>query len=381
MFSWKNRYWFGPLLIFAVGLTARTAYWLYKGTSLGRDTSVYTDVCSLWVADPASALVAKKGVLYSGFTLPLCGFLSIPGMTYDHWVGFQILLSALSCVVVYQIGSKLVDDRTGLVAGLALALLWDTFNWDVYVLSDSLFTAGMVFVLWALMWHHHTRGWQSRAAVLAGMGYLLLSRPHGFPLVAGWLLYDVFQSDRKRLGIFASRAVPIGIGVSTLASLPYVVQRYELLTKWSRGDIIVSDATYVYPFITGSTDQPVQFVLTNVHHLLVMGILKAVFFFTPLLLRHSAIHMAINLTTYLPVILIGFFGLYRAYCDDFYLFRMWATPVLVLTLITAVTFVSWDLRYRAPLGPVFALAFGYAVSDVADRQSVRSVRQSLWRQD
>jgi len=130
----------------------QTGLLAYRGTALGNDTNGYTRVCSTWFTDHIAALFAHKGIPYSGFTLPLCSVLSIPGATFDPWIALQIIISALGCVLIYRIGTELIDYRAGLLAGVALAVLWDTFLWDVYVLSDSLFTFGMIIVLWALTW-------------------------------------------------------------------------------------------------------------------------------------------------------------------------------------------------------------------------------------
>jgi hypothetical protein len=317
------------------------------------------------MTDPLSAAFAHKGILYSGFTVPLCGILSISGATFDTWVGIQMFLSALGCVLICVIGTKLVDFRAGVTAGFALALLWDTFQWDVYVLSDSLFVFGIVLVLGSLTWHHHNRTALSRLAVFVTMGYLMLSRPHGFPLVAGWVLYDLFpQGDKRRLDLFKTRIVPLLSSIGVVAAIPYAISRYELVDIMQVGWIVINDPNYIYPFISESGDGGLWFVLTNIHHIFVMAVLKTVLFFAPLLPRQSTTHIVINLLTYLPILLIGFIGLLNAWREDYHLFRMWATPVLVLVAITAVTFVSWDFRYRAPLGPVFALGFGYALSTV-----------------
>ncbi|MGB9931518.1 hypothetical protein [Haloarcula amylolytica] len=353
-----------PLFVFIVALLARTAYWIYGGTAVGADTNGYLRACEVLATEgPVAFVFGHKGILYSGFTVPLCSVLSIPGATFDLWVIVQILLASLGSVLIYKIGTELVDRPAGVLSGLAMAVLWDTFQWDVYVLSDSLFTFGMVLVLGALAWHHREETTASRVAVFATMGYLLVSRPHGFPIVMGWVLYDLFpKGDKRRLGLFSTRWIPLLGGASLVAAIPYAVQRYYLLDVWESGELIIYESGYAYPYVSEATGGIVGFVLSNLHHLLVMGILKTGLFFIPALPRHSAVHIAVNLVTYLPITAVGFVGLAQAWKNDFRLFRMWASPVIVLAGVTAVTFVSWDLRYRAPLGPVFALAFGYAVT-------------------
>lgn len=353
----------GVVAVFSVAICARVAYWLFEGPFSANDTSWYTDICEVWIADPAAIASGGIGILYSGFTVPLCSFLSIPGTTLNHWVMFQILVSSLGCVLVYRIGVVLIDYRAGVVSGLALGLLWDTFQWDMYVLSDSLFIFAVVLVLSALAWHQRERTWRSKATVFVTMGYLIVVRPFGLALVVGWVLYDLYpRIESRRFNLLSTRWIPM-IGVAgAVVIAPFAFQQYGIFELWERGSIIINDSTYVYPFVDETSSGTVAFALKNGHHLIAMGLLKILFFFTPLLPRHSPVHIIINLITYLPVILVGSVGLVTSWRDDFHIFRMLATPVIVMAAVTAVTFVSWDLRYRAPLGPVFALGFGYAVS-------------------
>lgn len=348
--------------IFAFALLARLGFWAYNGTIVGNDD--YSQVCSLWFSDPVAGLFAHKGILYAGFTVPRCAFLQLPGTTAQGWIAVQILLSAVGCVLLYRIGVALVDFETGLFAGVALAVLWDTFFWDVSTLSDSLFTFALVLAAWSLVNYSRNPSTRNRIGAFVALGYLAITRPHGIAFVLGWLAFDLFPvgSDR-RLGLFSGRLVP-GIPFALApAGLPYVVERYDLVDVWQSGWIVIFDSSlFVYDFPTQGDPGFVEFAVGNVHHVFVMGVLKVVFFFAPFVPRHSLVHILINAVTMLPVYVLGFAGMVRARRRCYPLFRLCIGPVVGILIVTAVTFVSYDFRYRAPVGPLFALACGYFLS-------------------
>jgi len=56
------------------------------------------------------------------------------------WVVIQMVLSAFTAVLIYYTATRLVDRTAGLVAGLSFAVLFDTFRFSVFLLSETMFT-------------------------------------------------------------------------------------------------------------------------------------------------------------------------------------------------------------------------------------------------
>lgn len=360
------------ITIFGLALFLRVGYWLYAGTQFGGDWDGYSEACSIWATDPLGILTAHKGVLYAGFTFPFCQVLALPGTTVETWVLIQITLSALACVIVYRTGRILVDDTAGLVAGFGLAILWDTFLWTRTLYSTAMFTFAMVCCLWAFAHYQESGSWTTKLALFAAFGFLSITHPLGPPIVLGWLVYDVhpqFAAASRRL--FEHRVVPAVASLSSVVLGVYAADRYWLPDRWYRGEVVYNDPTYSIPVQEAPTF--IEFLVTNHVYAMAIPVARVLLFFVPFFPRNSLARIGLNLATYTPLLLAGSYGAYRVWDERRDLFRYLVTPAIVLLAITAVYTVSWDLRYRAVLGPSMVLLTGYVVSE-----SVQLA--SMWRQ-
>ena len=350
------------IAIFLLALLLRLGYWRYAGTQFGGDWSGYSEACTVWATDPLGILTAHKGILYAGFTLPFCQVLSLPATTVNTWVAIQIILSALACIVVYRTGRLLVDDTAGLVAGFGLAILWDTWLWTRTLYSTAMFTVAMVCCLWAFAHYQRSGSWPAKTALFAAFGFLSVTHPLGPPIVLGWVVYDVrpqFAAASRR--IFTHRSIPAMASLSSLALGLYAANRYWLPDRWYRGEVVYNDPTYSIPVQEAPTF--VEFLVTNHVYALAIPVARALLFFVPFFPRNSLARIGLNLVTYTPLLLIAGYGAYRVWHERRDLFRYLVTPAVVLLAITAVYTVSWDLRYRAVLGPCVVLLAGYIISE------------------
>jgi hypothetical protein len=107
-----------------------------------------------------------------------------------------------------------------------------------------------------------------------------------------------------------------------------------------------------------------KFVLANLDHVLIMGMLRTVIFFIPLIggAGFSPFWTGLNIAVLGPLILLSLYGLVRARRSNPALLSVVAVPLVVVVAIVAVTFISLSWRYRAPLGPVMAIIAGYVVA-------------------
>lgn len=362
------------VMLFSFALLARIGFWFFKGTNVANDWSGYQKTCSVWFTNPLGIVSAWKGPFYAGFTLPSCVITSIPGTTVDVWIAVQVTLSAIVPVLVYWTGRELVNETSGLVAGLCMVVLWDTFQWSIVTTSDALFTFAFAVVLWAVARHRATPSRRTHAVVLVSIMYLSLTRPYGFPLAIGWLVFEPYVSEEDALLPFdTSWWLPVIFGAASVAAVPRFIQRYSLVEVWSQGIVVSFSDTYVYKYPVQEADTWLGFVAANAPHLVVLGTYKAVMFFAPFVGRHSTIHIVVNAVTYVPITALGFLGAYDVVRRRQDLARYWVTPVVVLTLVSAVTFVSYGFRYRAPLGVSFALLSGFAVSSRLGGERLRSL--------
>lgn len=367
--------------IFLVALCGRLAYWALAGTSVGAITDTWLAYSSYSVTEITSTLLSEElaqFVLYLGYWLPLSTVTKISGGSLNTMVAVQILLSSLGCVLVFDIGRRHVNLLCGTIAGLSMAVLFESFAWSTRVLSDSLFTFVLTAAIWRLGLYQQNKTTRNRILALLVLGYLTITRPFGAPIVFGWLLYDMSKNTDVRLDLFKSRRLLkglVGIGLPIVATI--LVWRWGtvMIDFWSRGVLVADDPSFPrYPFAK-YTEESISFIplgdtlisvgkfmLFNIHHIVAMGIIKVLVYFLPVVPRFSTLHNAINIFTFVPVYSLGFLGIVRMYRTDRQLFRLVVTPLLVILLIISLTFTDWGWGYRAPTGPIFAIAAGYAIS-------------------
>lgn len=359
--------------IFLVAIAARLAYWFVSGTRVVGDANGALRFCEM--ASIGELVAYQHTVVYSGFQLPYCGFLSATGGFVDGWVILQVVLSALSCVLLYETGRLLVDRTAGLVAGFSFALVWEVFHWVVRPMSEPIFTIVAVVVLWRLAVYETNPTGRNRALAAGVLLYLALTRPNGLPIVAGYLLWDtLFESDESRLGVFPRRSINVA-----LIGLLGVLAVYRLLDdgaflpvqRWARGLVVTGHVYYDYTPV--ATESALSFVLFNVHHIVIISALRVAWFFSPVLPGWSTPHVVLSLVTLLPLILGGLVGSYSVFREERVLFKLWVTPVVMIVLTAMLLWVAGSRNFLGPAVASFALLSGYLVSDAIHRVSLSPV--------
>lgn len=361
-----RRYW-REILIFASALFLRLSYWAYKGTWAGGDAGSYREACTIWANNPLGIITAHKGIFYAGFTFPYCHILRLPGATADSWVLIQITLSALSCVIIYRTGRRLINETAGLFAAAGLVILYDMFLWTTLLYSTAMLTFAMVCSLWAFSRYHYSGSGPAKLALLTSFAFMSISHPFGPPIVLGWVLSDITPIGSSRR-IFNHRIIPIGVGISSVGLLLYALERYGLAGRFYSGNIMYQ--TYSLPVQEASSF--FEFIVTNHIYAVAIPIARMLLFFVPFVPRNSMARIIVNLSTYTPILIIAIYGAYRAWNDRRDLFRYFVMPGLMTVALTAVYIVSYDLRYRAVLGPPMVLLMGYELSERIPRHILPS---------
>ena len=365
------------ILILTIALTGRVGYWILNGTATGADTPTYTSTCDIWFTQPW--LLPR--IINAGFTIPFCLVTDLLGLSVDIWVALQIGLSTVTCVLVYAVASAHLDRIAGLVAGVSMAILWESFQWDIYILTDSIFVSVVTVALWAVSRHYRYRTRQTYWIAWASLALVFFTRAHGFPIVAGWLLLDFLpQGHRYRLNLIPNPMY--GIAIAILGTGILLTQYFGFLTdtifQWYGEGLLVWDSSmFQYPYELSQHASPIAFVVFNIHHIILITLLRFVLIFVPILPRWSTVHNAANVGTLVPIILASGYGFITMLRSKSNLFRLWAIPLVMLLLTISLTHVDWDWRYRAPAAPMFSLLTGYAGWRLWYSERVQSIKQLL----
>lgn len=358
-----HRFWTaGAVSVFGLALVVRAAYWYMAGTRVSPDGYAYLSMCGPFWHEPLGWFSGAIEVEYLGFQAPLCVFLALPGTTIDHWVLVQILMTSLAATLLFDAARRRYGVVAGYVAGLSMAVLWETAQWDVYILSESTFLFVLSLTIWGIVKHAEEPASGHARALLAGtLIWLAFTRPVGMPIAVAILAWDLLPATSAWRLALVARPWQAVLVVSAAVIL--------VATDSSRGDwaasavgdvyrqglLVHDDPTFRFAYTAHEAESFSGFVLANMGPVAVMGVLKSLLFFLPWVGRFSLLHNAVNTVTLVPVFLLAGTGAIRsmrAHSPDL---RWWLTPIVVIVGIAALTFIDYDWRYRAPLTPFLGM--------------------------
>ncbi|WP_436926478.1 glycosyltransferase family 39 protein [Halosimplex amylolyticum] len=350
--------------IFLVALVLRGWVWSNTGTMVVRDATRYLAWCNEF---SLGTLFGTRALVYSGYWLPYCGWLRATGEYVHGWVGVQIGLSALSCVLVYATGRHLVGRSAGLVAGGALAVQWEVYRWAARPQSEFMLTFAVALALWRLAHYHTTPTTRNRLLALGTLGFAALVRPNGLPIVAAYLLYDLLPATSDhRLNLGFPAKINLALVGGLVAAIAYRLQfgwaRGSMLFHWREGIVITPDR-FVYDYAPAPASGVVDFFVANAEHVVAIATLRGLWFFSPIMPGWSESHALRAMVTLGPLFVLAVLGIHAAVVrEQWDLLVLWVTP-LVAVVVTAMGI--WVAGWRNFLGPavvVYALFAGYYVS-------------------
>lgn len=182
-------------------------------------------------------------------------------------IGVNAVLGALTSVLVFLLGRRIIDHNAGLLAGLIIATDPTSVAYNLMLLTEPLFTFLLVLSIGYVIFAHRTG---SRTALIAGAvlcGWGILTRPIGLflPLFIGPTLRLLGPRTASR--------------VSTRTAIGYIVLALSLPMAWTIHNYVVAGVpqftsimainAYYYRAVplqkreVGATDQPTHHALAS----------------------------------------------------------------------------------------------------------------------
>jgi len=307
-------------------------------------------------------------LLYIGFIIPFCSVAALPVDTFVTMIVVQKLAYAVATALVFDTARRALNLRAGVVAGVSFALLFDSFRFTEWLLPDTIFTFVVALTLWTVILFYEDPSPRRRLALYAAIVWLVVTKPHGAPIVLGWLLYDIWAGGTERPKLAPSQRAGLGLLAIALfgiavAGQDYIAFSYDL---FRRGIVFSPPHDAPYPILYEYSPRPapfsLAFIFVNLDHIAIIATMRASVFFIPVLDDVLKSEWKLFNSFWMTAMLVGTaIGIFRAYRHRFDLVRMWFTPLVAMVLVTAVTFVDASFRYRAAMAPVFSLFTAYAV--------------------
>lgn len=350
-------------VIFLAALLLRLDQWFTWGPRVVRDGHRYVEWCSSLSVE---TVFGSRALLYTGYWIPYCGWLKATGGYVDGWVALQVVLSAVTCVFVYQAGSAFVGRWTGVVAGGAFVFQYEVYRWVTRAQSEFAMAFVFALALWQLARYHESPSRRNRLLALGALGWVAITRPNGLPIVAGYFAYDLFpSSSERRLDLTFSAPVNFGVLGTTVALMAYRLQfgwaEGSALAHWKLGTVITPDRL-VYEY-TPRPGEGLAFFVANAEHVVSIAVLRAVWFFSPVMPGFSTRHAVIATLSLGPLLVGTVLGIRTALARDRRLLVFWGTPLAMLVLTSVATWVPGWRNFLGPAAVVYALFTGYYVSE------------------
>jgi hypothetical protein len=349
-----------------------TAWWL-KGFRLRviGDAAAMTGLCN--------AGITSYPLDRMGFLIPYCFTVEVAGVR--PWLIIQILLWSIAVVALYRAGSILFDETTGFLAGLGIALTWETFRFAVRPQTDLMLLFAVALCFWALARYYHSETRKNMILVVGVVTLALISRPLSIPIVFGWIIWKMseyraeFSVNPRKMSrrVMGLTIGALGVGLFTIqrffvqrllrpAPTASINWRQGLAGSWYHGIIVThpGEPTIQYLYQPEPAGQMLKWMLLNIEHIVVMGLMRMAAFFIPLLPRWSTFHIVVNAVTILPFIIGTFLGARHLIKNGkTRIAGLLLAPIVGSLITVAIIFVDGGFNYRAPATLSFVLLTAY----------------------
>lgn len=168
----------------------------------------------------------------------------------------QCIIGALSCVLVFRLGVRLISLHAGILAGVLAAGLTDLIVFDQVLEPDSLLLFLTLTVLWLLIAPSAKLDWRRLAALGLCFGLAIAVRPSAWmllPVVGTGLLLSWRDVEcRRRVSAFAAFLLVFALVLTGLTLRNRSYSRHVVLSPWQvfyLGNNPASLGMYSYGFL------------------------------------------------------------------------------------------------------------------------------------
>src|SRR3989344_1367938 len=333
-----------PWVLFLLSSIIQLLYLRIGGVHMGGDSEFYLQGASI-LSHSNFSFIHLIGEGHPLYYLAYPTFLALLQNNILLVVGLQIILQAFANVLVYKTVARLHSQEAGIISGLVCALSFELFQWNTYILTDSLF----IFLIIAALYLHTKKSWYIFIAILCGM---ILLRPTAAPFLLAVVVSSTwhFKKIHKILGYTTFLLVVLYIVAHILsldAGMKLGVSGYihYFASLFERGVLVRDRASLVLPIEWAS---PLNIIF-----------LRLLLFWAPAISDFSLLHTLLNLITLLPIYIFGILGISK-YSKRFIL---GISVIIVFWIFQSFTELDYDWRYRLPVLPALIIFAGMGAAD------------------
>lgn len=150
----------------------------------------------------------------------------------------QMILSGLACYCLYRLTTRISRSSfSGFIASFMYLAFGEIVQWNTYIMTESLFTSGIIFLMYALHYSRTLGQWALAFLLLIAVS---LIRPMGITVLLAALLFIIFRFELLKR--FSLRFKVIGTGIVIVIGLVFLYYLLEgnpsVNFYYSRGQIV-----------------------------------------------------------------------------------------------------------------------------------------------
>ncbi len=363
----KNTYILSGL--FLISISVRLLYLKVLGSHIGQDSQFYSNAASILLDTNFNFLeLLNRGFPPYYWSYP--AILALFQNNIQYIIYFQIFAGALSSVFLYFIVSKIFNKLTGIFAALMFGLFFEIFQWDTYLLTDSLFVSFIITAIFLYFLSQQKKKNLYRILLSFVLLLLLFLRPTFLPLLGALILTVSWKWQRHNKIIFFAAGVTVAflVVLALLRQEPGAhlsIQGYAhyFVSLFQSGIIVRDRSEFIFP-----TYFTPELSFTNLFLFLQIFLAKLVSFWSPTAKKFSLSHIFLNLVTFIPLYIFGLIGIFKSLrnlpqdelAKKITLFSF--SCLLSFWIFHSLTEIDFDWRYRMPALPFLIIFASFGLS-------------------
>lgn len=344
------------LILFAYWAVTQSVIYGFSGVMTSVDTPLYTqsanDLLTQFTVEDTHAF------WYVSYSLTLALILNFTNSLLAVVV-FQVLLSGIALRALYKAVVTTSNDKNAAFLACFLYVFWfEIHTWNVFIYTESLFISSSIITFYLLV---HSRTYSQYVLAVAFILFSCLIRPVGISLLAASMVYLFIKLQLPTKPKMIASIIVTGL---TFILLNKMLESYELVTSYAKGEIIYPDVTFLVDKIQINSlptgDYPLlvfaEFILEHPVYFIELCAIKLTLFFAHVKPYFSFLHNGYIVIVLYPLYFLAVKGYRFAILDKsvkgFILSFVGFQAVTVM-----VTSENWDGRFLMPALPfIFILS-------------------------
>ena len=347
--------------IFLTSIIAQAIYLRLFGIHLGGDSQFYLDGASMLIDSHFNFLhLSSNGYPAYYFAYPT--IIAALGNPFTV-ICFQIILQAVASVLLFLLASQIFDKITGIAAGFIFALSFEIFQWNTYILTDSIFVSLLVIAAYFHMLAIQRKRLSLWASFIGITSMLLFLRPTTIPFIGAIIMAATWNLQKAQKAVLYCTGILIIVfivfhSLSQDAGLRLGINGYihYFASLFDNGTIVRDRAS-----LSINPHWDSGFSTWNIAVFGEMVSLRLIAFWMPFIQEFSTAHKILNVFTLIPIFIFGTLGISYSLngprtASQSRNIIFFLSIILTFWIFQSFTEIDYDWRYRLPVLP-FLIAF------------------------